>query len=74
MINRLFQHARDRRARATRIEAGECALILNALEVLRLQRHVAVTTFGAADPHLAELDDERAGLLAQARELGAVWA
>lgn len=49
-------------------------LIRNALIGLQTQRAVAVKTFGAADPHLKELDDERAGLIAQARELGAVWA
>jgi hypothetical protein len=61
-----------RREAAARDE--QCGLILNALDLLRAQRDVAVKTFGASDPHLAELDDERAGLLAQARELGAAWA
>lgn len=52
----------------------ECGLILNAIEVLRRQRTIAVKTFGERDPHIRELDDERAGLLDRARELGAAWA
>jgi hypothetical protein len=52
----------------------QCGLILNALHVLRTQRAVAVQMFGARDPHIAELDAERDGLMAQARDLGAAWA
>lgn len=58
----------------TQMREAECGLILNALEVLRSQRAIAIKTFGAHDAHLAELDDERAALLAQARDLGAAWA
>lgn len=66
----------ERRARrlAALAREEECGLILNAIEVLRRQRAVAVKTFGERDPHICELDAERAGLLDRARELGAAWA
>lgn len=56
------------------VREEECRLILNALEVLRRQRIVALTTFGASDPHLDELDDEHSALLMRARALRAAWA
>lgn len=68
MLNRVFHYSRERRAK----EQGEAALIENALANLHAQRLVALKTFGADDPHIAELDDERAGLIAQAQAIGAL--
>jgi hypothetical protein len=62
----------SRREAAARDE--HCGLILNALDILRIQRRVALAAFGVNDPHIAELDAERDGLMAQARDLGAAWA
>jgi hypothetical protein len=66
MLNQMFFYGRARRAR----DAATVDLIVNALGVLEVQRRVAVATFGASDPHLKELADERAGLIAQAHDLG----
>ncbi|MFZ5715798.1 MAG: hypothetical protein ACOY3N_23470 [Bradyrhizobium sp.] len=66
MIGRVFFYARERRAR----HEATVDLIVNALGLLDVQRRVAVATFGANDPHLDELADERAGLIAQAHDLG----
>lgn len=66
MLNRVFHYGRERRAK----DASEAELLRNALVHLDRQRLVALKTFGASDPHLKELADEREGLLAQAREIG----
>ncbi|ABQ38527.1 hypothetical protein [Bradyrhizobium sp. BTAi1] len=47
--------------------------LLNALEVLRRQRGVAIAIEAGAE-HLAELDAEEAAYFARARALGAAWA
>lgn len=72
----LMERLRNTMARFSARKAARDALLadlINALEVLRRQRAVAVAMEAPAD-HFAELDAEEAAYYARAFALGAAWA
>ncbi len=72
-IRRLTDNIMSRFAARKAERDATLAGLLNALEVLRRQRGVAIA-IEAGDEHLAELAAEEAAYLARASALGAAWA